>query len=466
MATEAFYLPGYGISIDADDGDEVFLPGNGLIANRGPAFAGDGNLTAKITTARFATPTNIAQVTWTDPNLGGLTPKAVMIIANHADTDGVVEAGSRCQIGFADGTLERSWGVSADDGINPPNTGRGASSSQVIDLFIGPGSPQVTANFVSFQADSVTLDFTLVDSDAQLYTVVFFAGSALNAHVNTVELGTGTSPINVTDPGFPVDMVFGGGVGLPDDFAPISTSIFFYGVAVNDGADTNKSINWNSRDGSAVPTELAAHLISDSVGGQLNAGTQNWDAIIDDFDAVGFSITPQVSSASDDFSYLAIGFGGVASPSLRSFDSPTSMGNDVRTGLDFEPQFVMLIMSDLQVEDSIVLTVDAGAIGFSMFTEDAEFSNAWADEDSANPSNTQSLSDNQAVNFASGDGTTQHAATFVSLNADGHTLNYSVADGTARKWIEVAISVADAGGRLLLINPPGLDGGFGTGLSL
>jgi len=34
---------------------------------------------------------------------------------------------------------------------------------------------------------------------------------------------------------------------------------------------------------------------------------------------------------------------------------------------------------------------------------------------------------------------TQHAATFVTMDVDGHTLNYSTADGTVRKWFEVAI---------------------------
>ena len=72
-------------------------------------------------------------------------------------------------------------------------------------------------------------------------------------------------------------------------------------------------------------------------------------------------------------------------------------------------------------------------------TTDAEFSVSWATEDNVNPSNTQTLSDNQAVNFASGNGITQHAATFVSMDSDGHTLNYSVADGSVRRWFELAI---------------------------
>ena len=33
MATETFFLPGYGIVVDAEDGDEVFIPGYGVVVN-------------------------------------------------------------------------------------------------------------------------------------------------------------------------------------------------------------------------------------------------------------------------------------------------------------------------------------------------------------------------------------------------------------------------------------------------
>ena len=33
MATETFFLPGYGVVVDAEDGDEVFIPGYGVVVN-------------------------------------------------------------------------------------------------------------------------------------------------------------------------------------------------------------------------------------------------------------------------------------------------------------------------------------------------------------------------------------------------------------------------------------------------
>jgi len=39
MATETFFLPGYGVVVDTEDGDEVFLPGYGVVI-RNEALAG------------------------------------------------------------------------------------------------------------------------------------------------------------------------------------------------------------------------------------------------------------------------------------------------------------------------------------------------------------------------------------------------------------------------------------------
>ncbi len=39
MATETFFLPGYGIIVDEEDGDEVFIPGYGVVVNNVAAEA-------------------------------------------------------------------------------------------------------------------------------------------------------------------------------------------------------------------------------------------------------------------------------------------------------------------------------------------------------------------------------------------------------------------------------------------
>jgi hypothetical protein len=119
--------------------------------------------------------------------------------------------------------------------------------------------------------------------------------------------------------------------------------------------------------------------------------------------------------------------------SVNSFDSPTSTGNDSQTGPNFKPQAVILGLSDNTAVDTVTAANVAGH-GISGFTGDSEFCNSWSDEDAADPTNTQSLSDNTAVNLADDDGTNLHTASFTSMDSTGFTLNYSAASGTALKW--------------------------------
>lgn len=379
----------------------------------------------KITVARFATPTSTGNQTWTDTNLGGLTPEAIMVIGNHADTDGTVETDVGFWTGFADGTNEGGTGGWSGDALTTTDSTCSSSSTQVINFF-HTQTAQVVATFVSFQADSVTLNFSTVDSDAQLYTVVFFAGTDLSATVGYI---TGTT--DITTIGFNPDLVLFTAAYSQND--PANHNVGGFAAAVS---GTERGLCYGTNDGQAASVTNSVLTTTLLINGPFNNGSNHtWTTSA--FDANGFTAT--VSSGTRALAYLALNFGGEALVSLRSFDSPTTTGDDPRTGVGFTPQFVLLAMGPAAAEDTIEVDGDAGAFGISVFTADAEYSNSWADEDNPGTTNCQSLADDQAINLALGDGTTQHAATFVSMNTDGHTLNYSTANGTARKWFEVAI---------------------------
>ncbi len=384
-----------------------------------------------ITTKRFATPTSTGEVTWDDIKLGELTPLAVMIFANHADENGTVEIDLSAGVGFADATREGFIGTSAEDAVTTTNTGFNNDASNVIDTIVND-SVQVTANFVSFGANEIVLNFTAIDSDAQLFTVVFFAGDDLQVYMDALVLAIGVT--DITAPGFEPDLLLA--------VAGDTQGHFSFGACINDGSETQMSLGRSSLDGvgtSNINAELSTNQITQSPQG----GSNFQNIVVSDFDANGF--TADSLKPNKTFYYLALKFGGAASVNLRSFDSPTTTGDDVRTGVGFIPQFVLLGLMDVQSVDVVNSGDDAGAFGISVFTPDAEFANAWADEDAQTTTDTQSLADDQAINFASDDGVTQHAATFVSMNADGHTLNYSVADGTVRKWFEVTIEANSIG---------------------
>ncbi len=408
-----------------------------------------------VRTAQFTTPTSVNGTTdWTTADLDGVTPKAVIIIANHADTDGTAEDDMVLGIGFADATREFFVGISSQHNVTTTNCNRVRNDTSVIALQVD-GSAQVTATFDSFIADGVRLTFSAVDSDAQLYTVIFFAGDDLNARADSVALGNGTSAINVTDVGFEPELIFtsGSGAGAAGIFGEAQ---IHFGIAVNDGSDTNRCFTYEDFDGTGSAV-VASHLATDAAALQLNEQSTIWQALIDDFDSGGFSVTPSAGTDFKTMFYLAVNFGSLSAWG-GSFDTPTSMGTDSQTGPGFKPQFVMQFMTDLQAEDSIVVTGDGGSFGISTFDNQGNtFSNAWANEDAQTTTDAQSLADNQAVNFASDDGTQQFAVTAApTMDANGWTPNFAVTDGAARKWFAVAIEEVAPAGVSLLPRPRGM----------
>lgn len=398
-------------------------------------------MTVKVTTARFTTPTSTGNQTWTDTNLGGLTPKAVMLFAGHADTDGTAEDNMAQCIGYCTGASnEVSDSAQFQTGVGTTNTDCRMDSAQFAALLVTSTTIQVAATFVSFQANSVTLNFNTVDTDEQLWTVVFFAGDDLTAHAGVIDdVGNVTdTTTDVTAPGFEPDLVFLSSAQLTGT-GNNSNGRMSFGAAVNDGADTQASISWFSRNGQTASIVIS-YMSTVYAGTALVPTALDYGLEVDAFDSSGFSvITRNAGGNNDDWHYLALSFGNAANVNLRSIDSPTSTGNDARTGIGFEPQFVLLGLMDLQTADTALSNADAGSFGVSCFTENAEYCNSWADEDAAATTNTQTLSDDTAVHFTTQDGTQQYVASFSSMGSDGYTLNYSVADATARKWFELAI---------------------------
>lgn len=391
-----------------------------------------------IRTARFATPTSVnGNTDWTTADLGGLTPKAVMIIANHADTDGTVETGLIFGLGFADATREASTSNANQSAVASSNS-KCTSEAAVISIDDWGGTAIAIASFVSFITNGVRLNFTVVDTDALLFTVVFFAGDDLSVYADAPSISSGAN--DITAPGFQPDLLLATCNWNAADAAHMITG---FGAATS---SAQRSVGIGSRDDQSTSqentilgtTDIVTALFNDAVFFQMT---------ISAFDANGFTVTKSGHAAAKEFAYLALNFGGSASAWVGSMDTPTATGDDAQTGPSFKPQFVMLGMTDCQAENVLEADADAGSFGIVTFDKDGnEFSNSWASEEGVTTTNTQSLSDNQAVNFHTGAGVAQHAATFSAMDATGFTLNYSVADGTTRKWLGVAIEEVAAGG--------------------
>ncbi len=399
-------------------------------------------MATKVAVSRYNTPGSTGEVDWDDEaGLGGATPVAALIIGSGATADGTAFADAYGCVGFVTGASnELSMAFSAEDGQANTDCSGSDNATNAIHLH-APGTSAVVvliANFVDFHVNGMKLNFTDITDSDKLFTVIYFAGAEVTAEANSVTLPSAVDTEGQVDGlGFEPDLVFAilhGGGG--------ANAVKSFGVCVNDGSDTQKAIVPYHHNNAATG-DPRTYMHGDRCGGFGISGTDS-ELEIDNFDSSGFSVFTRGGSVinSTDAYYLALAFSDV-SVNLRSLDSPTSTGEDARTGVGFAPQFVMLGMCGAAAEGVHELDADAGYHGFSCFTDDAQFCNSWADEDAADTTNTQSLSDNLPINMPDHAGAAEFVATFVTLDADGHTLDYSATDtGTARKWFELAIEEA------------------------
>ncbi len=391
---------------------------------------------------RFLTPVGTGNVDWTTTDLLGLTPKAVIIIASNAEVNGTKIVDIAWGVGIATGAAnELCVSGSSEDGQTTTDTKRAIDTARILDIdradsFHG----DVEATFVQFITDGVRLNFSdVAQFGRKLYQVIFFAGDDIEVHAGSAALGLVDTTFNVTDPGFQADLVFAAAVGGNSDSSNMHLQ---YGWAAPGVSDAG--INVSDRNGIPI-SQVDATVRNDGIISSKDLFTSNHFIATSSVNANGFDLNVTNDDASTTIIYLAVKFTGI-SFKVGTFDSPTASGDDVVTGVGFKPQFVFLGLSSndtLNVGESA--GSDHGGFGMGLITESKEFCASWATEDDQDFSDTQSLSVDDAVGLCDGSGATIHAGTFVSMNNDGFTINYSTFDATVRKWFYMAIEGEEEG---------------------
>ena len=167
----------------------------------------------------------------------------------------------------------------------------------------------------------------------------------------------------------------------------------------------------------------------------------DWALDLDDFDANGFSGHARSAGGNDrEICYLALNFNGAVESWVGTHTTPTSTGNDSEAGPSFTPQAVFLIGTMMEALDTAYNDALAGSlVALGAFDGDDEYCTSVCDEDNAATTNTQSLSDDTAVELPDDDGSAGLTASFVSFDANGWTLNYSAVKANAKYWFALAI---------------------------
>lgn len=119
----------------------------------------------------------------------GFEPKALILFAINATTE-PIQVHSVVNIGFTDGTNERSIWVGSEDGVGTSNANRYGNSGKVINFrAVSDGSLQAEADLTSFDSNGFTLNWTTNTISGVPIKYVAIGGT----DITDVEVGSFTS---------------------------------------------------------------------------------------------------------------------------------------------------------------------------------------------------------------------------------------------------------------------------------
>jgi hypothetical protein len=403
-------------------------------------------VTVAVTRVAANTGTGTQDITTAD--LGGLTPKAVLLIVTRAVTDGTAADGAGWYMGASDGANEWTQGYEEQHAQASMNAEyeQDTTANRILTIYNGAASDTVegTANFDSFITDGVRIDWTDAPAGAFLITAIFFAGSDLTANVGTFDLGNSAdAAIDVNTVGFEADVVI---TALTED-GSAQGATWSMGVIHNDraGAVTQRAVTHVQRDAFGT-SQTGVQMRDGECIARLIQSSQaiDWHGAAGSFDSSGFTI--QLGNArspnNTNISWVALRLGSspVVDAKVYTYSTPTGTGSHTDSTPNFEPQFVMYLPNRAAAADTSETDADGGTVGLLAVDADDLYTNSISSEDAAADSNTQSLSDN-ILNLPTHTGASGHQATLTSMGATGPVWNYSATDGTARLWPALAIGV-------------------------
>ncbi len=366
----------------------------------------------KVATIRVAAATGGGTQTITTSKLGGLTPKAAILIATWATADGTDTDHGSLSIGLTDGTNHAV--VSTMDEHNQANASnaRWATNDEVV-LILDPINDDVEceANFSTWVADGMDIVWGVTPPSAFLLTVMFFAGSDLTAYVDD----GGGSALGC---GFTPDVCIGVShrAGWADSLS--TNQAMSFGVCVNDGAETQYSINTSGADGTTVG-ENALLVSDDAIIENIFKTSTFTPSVITGFTSNGFTLTGSL------FSYLLMEFNGAFSAEIIPYTTASSTGDDAITGAGFKPQAAIVGVGDDAAAYDTRYNASIFSILISAIDDTDQYANENVSKDAGENSNTHSRSDDTAIYYSDHNGSQASIASFSSFDSDGLTLNYS-----------------------------------------
>lgn len=380
--------------------------------------------------------------------LGGRTPKAALFFCgSHAPAnDATSTPQGSIGYGLTDGTNHRSMFALNAHGQTTQGLYAGQENTNCILGSAGGGqTPDIRASFVSWLENGVRVNFSRVNPLApRRITAILFAGADLSAKVDSVNLGTVTTAIDVNTVGFLPSVVFGMGLGL----SAFSTAYAFrpcIGFATNHGGTVKqRALHWSARE-AAPPNNQLWHVVRNDVFNvrlNYNDGTVVYGTTIEAFDAQGFSVRSSGNASSSLLHYLALNTGGVP-VDIVDFMTPTANGNlDVTS--PWEPSFAMPVVSARQgFTTTGVASADSTGASIGAVSQEAQAALGIGIRNAITPSSTLTVHKAGSAVILPIDGTPQRAVAVASFLSTAMRLAFNPVDSSARQGFAVMLKRDD-----------------------
>lgn len=399
-------------------------------------------MTSKIQVTRVACNTSTGTQDITISGFG--TPKAALFVVTRGVTDETLAAHAIIGWGVADGTNQRAFTAKHEDNQGTTDADCRCMTDECIAINDVDNTIDGEANFDSFITDGVRINWGNAPAAGYLLTVILFGGDIqVNVRdiTTTATLGATTSD---TTCGFEPDVIFFGGNGfIPFNDFNNTAYLPVLGIATNESGGIKQGL-MAVTDGNGFTTSGAGvhHSNKYCQAAYFTSGGYAGAMELTSFDANGFTVTHREdTTVTVPAAFLAIKFDDNSQFELDFIDSPTSTGDHDITSIGFQPNFVYQLVSFIDTEESSdTAGAEAGSFGISVFDGTNEYCIMISTEDNVGTTNTNSISSDKAVKVIDNAGTVVFEGSFDSFLSNGWRINYpSTVDGTARKWIALAI---------------------------
>jgi hypothetical protein len=401
-----------------------------------PVAAGNGNVTFAV--QDFTTDTGTGLQSYTSATITGVTPVAAFVVSSlHDPTNDPDEtAGASINLSFIDATEDLCISTGSKDASTTTDVWR-MRHDLGYNLWTNDGS-NTRRGPGALISGGISLNFTNNEAPSLRSVFAAIAGTDASAHASFQNLGTGTSAIDVIGVGFQPDIIIMLGHGASDGpgTADFTTFCYSVGIATNhSGSVTQRCVAGSefenladSRPFQTLRTDCAMAEVSSTDGSLL------YKVTLSDFDADGFSLTPSADAGSDLVARLALKTTN-RSFKLVDFDTPTVTGAHTITGAGFTPRFALAIVTNLEALDSHpgVTSDNQCGFGICLIGSDEQWSTSWRVNSGEATTDTASQASAVALMGPSATDCDANKATFTAWTADGVTLNFSAAQGTAKK---------------------------------